>query len=144
MCVLSRNIRTTSNLGCFFSFFSQAAHYGCGCWAENACNMNPYSTAVSTSGIAQHPLYPTLQLWICVCACATFNHAVPVYHLSALCLRDDANSKQIYLMWTSELTSMSQASKSLIMLPNDFQPFLLGDSRQSLPRLIESSFSMLC
>ncbi|XP_051935597.1 threonine aspartase 1 isoform X3 [Hippocampus zosterae] len=28
----------------------QAAHYGCGCWAENACNMNPYSTAVSTSG----------------------------------------------------------------------------------------------
>ncbi|KAM8858499.1 threonine aspartase 1 isoform 3-T4 [Spinachia spinachia] len=27
----------------------QAAHYGCGCWAENACNMNPYSTAVSTS-----------------------------------------------------------------------------------------------
>uniref|UniRef100_A0A8D3DU68 Taspase, threonine aspartase, 1 n=1 Tax=Scophthalmus maximus TaxID=52904 RepID=A0A8D3DU68_SCOMX len=28
----------------------QAAHYGCGCWAENARNMNPYSTAVSTSG----------------------------------------------------------------------------------------------
>ncbi|XP_075875026.1 threonine aspartase 1 isoform X3 [Nelusetta ayraudi] len=28
----------------------QAAHYGCGCWAENGCNMNPYSTAVSTSG----------------------------------------------------------------------------------------------
>ncbi|XP_061084731.1 threonine aspartase 1 isoform X2 [Conger conger] len=28
----------------------QAAHYGCGCWAENACNLNPYSTAVSTSG----------------------------------------------------------------------------------------------
>ncbi|XP_011601825.2 threonine aspartase 1 isoform X2 [Takifugu rubripes] len=28
----------------------QAAHYGCGCWAENACNMSPYSTAVSTSG----------------------------------------------------------------------------------------------
>ncbi|XP_046885047.1 threonine aspartase 1 isoform X3 [Hypomesus transpacificus] len=28
----------------------QAAHYGCGCWAENACNVNPYSTAVSTSG----------------------------------------------------------------------------------------------
>ncbi|XP_029306187.1 threonine aspartase 1 isoform X2 [Cottoperca gobio] len=28
----------------------QAAHYGCGCWAENAFNMNPYSTAVSTSG----------------------------------------------------------------------------------------------
>ncbi|TKS85377.1 Threonine aspartase 1 [Collichthys lucidus] len=27
----------------------QAAHYGCGCWAENAYNMNPYSTAVSTS-----------------------------------------------------------------------------------------------
>lgn len=34
-----------------FAVCSQAAHYGCGCWAENACNMNPYSTAVSTSGI---------------------------------------------------------------------------------------------
>uniref|UniRef100_A0A665W3Q1 Taspase, threonine aspartase, 1 n=1 Tax=Echeneis naucrates TaxID=173247 RepID=A0A665W3Q1_ECHNA len=32
----------------------QAAHYGCGCWAENACNMNPYSTAVSTSGCGEH------------------------------------------------------------------------------------------
>ncbi|RXM27287.1 ESF1-like, partial [Acipenser ruthenus] len=28
----------------------QAAHYGCGCWAENSGNLNPYSTAVSTSG----------------------------------------------------------------------------------------------
>uniref|UniRef100_A0A8C7ZAV7 Taspase, threonine aspartase, 1 n=1 Tax=Oryzias sinensis TaxID=183150 RepID=A0A8C7ZAV7_9TELE len=28
----------------------QAAHYGCGCWAENARNVNSYSTAVSTSG----------------------------------------------------------------------------------------------
>lgn len=40
-----------------FPVFSQAAHYGCGCWAENACNMNPYSTAVSTSGIPQHNLF---------------------------------------------------------------------------------------
>lgn len=32
----------------------QAAHYGCGCWAENACNMNSYSTAVSTSGCGEH------------------------------------------------------------------------------------------
>ncbi|KAK2922045.1 threonine aspartase 1 isoform X2 [Channa argus] len=32
----------------------QAAHYGCGCWAENARNMNPYSTAVSTSGCGEH------------------------------------------------------------------------------------------
>uniref|UniRef100_A0A671YRP2 Threonine aspartase 1 n=1 Tax=Sparus aurata TaxID=8175 RepID=A0A671YRP2_SPAAU len=32
----------------------QAAHYGCGCWAENTCNMNPYSTAVSTSGCGEH------------------------------------------------------------------------------------------
>ncbi|KAJ4949025.1 hypothetical protein JOQ06_020544 [Pogonophryne albipinna] len=31
----------------------QAAHYGCGCWAENAFN-NPYSTAVSTSGCGEH------------------------------------------------------------------------------------------
>uniref|UniRef100_A0AAY4E858 Threonine aspartase 1 n=1 Tax=Denticeps clupeoides TaxID=299321 RepID=A0AAY4E858_9TELE len=28
----------------------QAAHYGCGCWAQNAGNAVPYSTAVSTSG----------------------------------------------------------------------------------------------
>ncbi|XP_016407619.1 threonine aspartase 1-like [Sinocyclocheilus rhinocerous] len=28
----------------------QAAHYGCGCWAENARNISLYSTAVSTSG----------------------------------------------------------------------------------------------
>lgn len=34
-----------------FPVCSQAAHYGCGCWAENGCNMSPYSTAVSTSGI---------------------------------------------------------------------------------------------
>ncbi|XP_070398231.1 threonine aspartase 1 isoform X2 [Nothobranchius furzeri] len=32
----------------------QAAHYGCGCWAENSGNMNPYSTAVSTSGCGEH------------------------------------------------------------------------------------------
>ncbi|XP_028676399.1 threonine aspartase 1 [Erpetoichthys calabaricus] len=32
----------------------QAAHYGCGCWAENAGNLNPYSTAVSTSGCGEH------------------------------------------------------------------------------------------
>uniref|UniRef100_A0A1A8S5X3 Threonine aspartase 1 n=1 Tax=Nothobranchius rachovii TaxID=451742 RepID=A0A1A8S5X3_9TELE len=32
----------------------QAAHYGCGCWAENSSNMNPYSTAVSTSGCGEH------------------------------------------------------------------------------------------
>lgn len=32
----------------------QAAHFGCGCWAENACNMSPYSTAVSTSGCGEH------------------------------------------------------------------------------------------
>ncbi|XP_029031221.1 threonine aspartase 1 isoform X1 [Betta splendens] len=32
----------------------QAAHYGCGCWAQNACNMNPYATAVSTSGCGEH------------------------------------------------------------------------------------------
>ncbi|XP_077586056.1 threonine aspartase 1 [Stigmatopora nigra] len=32
----------------------QAAHYGCGCWAENARNMNQYSTAVSTSGCGEH------------------------------------------------------------------------------------------
>ncbi|XP_028459660.1 threonine aspartase 1 isoform X2 [Perca flavescens] len=32
----------------------QAAHYGCGCWAENACSMNSHSTAVSTSGCGEH------------------------------------------------------------------------------------------
>ncbi|XP_056327519.1 threonine aspartase 1 [Danio aesculapii] len=32
----------------------QAAHYGCGCWAENARNVSLYSTAVSTSGSGEH------------------------------------------------------------------------------------------
>lgn len=32
----------------------QAAHYGCGCWAENANDMISYSTAVSTSGCGEH------------------------------------------------------------------------------------------
>ncbi|KPP68170.1 threonine aspartase 1-like [Scleropages formosus] len=31
-----------------------AAHYGCGCWAENAWKLNPYSIAVSTSGCGEH------------------------------------------------------------------------------------------
>ncbi|NXA82269.1 TASP1 aspartase, partial [Thryothorus ludovicianus] len=33
------------------SLVGQAALYGCGCWAENTGAHNPYSTAVSTSGI---------------------------------------------------------------------------------------------
>ncbi|XP_047672521.1 threonine aspartase 1 isoform X4 [Tachysurus fulvidraco] len=32
----------------------QAAQYGCGCWAENARDARPYSTAVSTSGCGEH------------------------------------------------------------------------------------------
>ncbi|KTF77363.1 hypothetical protein cypCar_00018631 [Cyprinus carpio] len=32
----------------------QAAHYGCGCWAENARDISLYSTAVSTSGSGEH------------------------------------------------------------------------------------------
>ncbi|XP_031655480.1 threonine aspartase 1 isoform X1 [Oncorhynchus tshawytscha] len=32
----------------------QAAHHGCGCWAENTSTLNPYSTAVSTSGCGEH------------------------------------------------------------------------------------------
>ncbi|KAI4900873.1 hypothetical protein NFI96_019641 [Prochilodus magdalenae] len=32
----------------------QAAHYGCGCWAENAHDAKPYATAVSTSGCGEH------------------------------------------------------------------------------------------
>ncbi|XP_049328432.1 threonine aspartase 1 isoform X2 [Astyanax mexicanus] len=32
----------------------QAAHYGCGCWAENAHDSKPYATAVSTSGCGEH------------------------------------------------------------------------------------------
>ncbi|XP_064863872.1 threonine aspartase 1 isoform X3 [Oncorhynchus nerka] len=31
-----------------------AAHHGCGCWAENTSTLNPYSTAVSTSGCGEH------------------------------------------------------------------------------------------
>uniref|UniRef100_A0A3P8YLP0 Threonine aspartase 1 n=1 Tax=Esox lucius TaxID=8010 RepID=A0A3P8YLP0_ESOLU len=34
--------------------FCQAAHHGCGCWAENTRTQNPYSTAVSTSGCGEH------------------------------------------------------------------------------------------
>ncbi|XP_051507925.1 threonine aspartase 1-like isoform X1 [Myxocyprinus asiaticus] len=32
----------------------QAAHFGCGCWAENARDVSLYSTAVSTSGSGEH------------------------------------------------------------------------------------------
>ncbi|XP_017570487.1 threonine aspartase 1 isoform X2 [Pygocentrus nattereri] len=32
----------------------QAAHYGCGCWAENAHDARTYATAVSTSGCGEH------------------------------------------------------------------------------------------
>ncbi|XP_072526672.1 threonine aspartase 1 isoform X2 [Salminus brasiliensis] len=32
----------------------QAAHYGCGCWAENAHDAKPCGTAVSTSGCGEH------------------------------------------------------------------------------------------
>lgn len=32
----------------------QAALFGCGCWAQNSSNANPYSTAVSTSGCGEH------------------------------------------------------------------------------------------
>lgn len=32
----------------------QAAHYGCGCWAENSHDAKPYATAVSTSGCGEH------------------------------------------------------------------------------------------
>lgn len=35
----------------------QAALFGCGCWAQNSSNANPYSTAVSTSGIQTLCLY---------------------------------------------------------------------------------------
>lgn len=66
-----------------FFICSQAAHYGCGCWAENACNMNPYSTAVSTSGIPR-----TLSnLLSCLCQC---NFESP-----SSCLDFRINQKQI-------------------------------------------------
>ncbi|XP_056616596.1 threonine aspartase 1 [Triplophysa dalaica] len=32
----------------------QAAHYGCGCWAENGRDVSLYSTAASTSGSGEH------------------------------------------------------------------------------------------
>ncbi|NWU26789.1 TASP1 aspartase, partial [Dyaphorophyia castanea] len=43
----------------------QAALYGCGCWAENTGAHNPYSTAVSTSGI-----YYFYKYLIEECSCA--------------------------------------------------------------------------
>ena len=45
------------------TFPHQAALYGCGCWAENTGAHNPYSTAVSTSGICCfHDHFSLLQL----------------------------------------------------------------------------------
>lgn len=79
-----------------FPLFSQAAHYGCGCWAENACNMNPYSTAVSTSGIPQHTLYNLLRSCVCLHACVTFPLTVNVYRQPVFCFGDDMNQKQIF------------------------------------------------
>lgn len=62
-----------------FPVCSQAAHYGCGCWAENACNMNRYSTAVSTSGI---PRTLSNLLYRCVFFSATLHPLLPVFFLS--------------------------------------------------------------
>ncbi|NWR42638.1 TASP1 aspartase, partial [Regulus satrapa] len=42
----------------------QAALYGCGCWAENTGAHNPYSTAVSTSGI--YYFYKYLTNLLCI------------------------------------------------------------------------------
>lgn len=55
---------------------------------------------------------------------------------------DDRDQKQIFNVYY--FASVSGASKSLIILSDDLQPFLLSDSHQSFPRLIESSYSGLC
>ncbi|NXG30068.1 TASP1 aspartase, partial [Dromaius novaehollandiae] len=44
----------------------QAALYGCGCWAENTGAHNPYSTAVSTSGICYFYKYFKMLLYFTV------------------------------------------------------------------------------
>lgn len=127
---------------CSVPLSSQAAHYGCGCWAENACNMNPYSTAVSTSGIPQRTLY-NLHC-SCVYVCVPFLFPLPLMFTTGLLfVLEMIWIRNRYLMWASYLTSVSQASQSLIILSDDLQPFLLTDSHQSLPQLIESSFSAL-
>lgn len=64
----------------------------------------------------------TLQQWVpqvyhttlynllcrCVCVCATFNLALPVYHYPALCFRDDVNQKQI--LDVSHLVNLVESS----------------------------------
>lgn len=111
-----------------FPVCSQAAHYGCGCWAENACNMNPYSTAVSTSGIPRTlsilltAVSLPVQLWV-----PFFLFRFPNQ------LETDSRCELL----------MKRASKSLRIL-SDGQPFLPSDSHHSFARLIESWVSGLC
>lgn len=84
--------------------------------------MNPYSTAVSTSGIRQHSLQPTSQsCTVCVCLCvhmcvlSMFTTSLP-FVVEMIWIRNR------YLVWASYLASVSQVSKSLIILSNDLQP----------------------
>lgn len=117
-----------------FPVCSQAAHYGCGCWAENACNMSPYSTAVSTSGIPRTlqltaPLSLSQQLWI---PHFLFTSSILLYITELMSIQNRS------LMWVSHLPLMRAASQRLIML-SDGQPFLPSDSHHSFPRIIDSS-----
>lgn len=110
-----------------FDLCSQAAHYGCGCWAENACNMNPYSTAVSTSGKPQLTLYN--QLWSCECECVRVCASVLFYlstltFTTAVCFFKWYESETyiyIYLIWAFNFGSVSQTPKAVIIISDDLQ-----------------------
>ncbi|XP_022599681.1 threonine aspartase 1 isoform X1 [Seriola dumerili] len=88
----------------------QAAHYGCGCWAENACNMNPYSTAVSTSGILQHTLYNRL------CSCG--EHLIRTMlarECSAAMQSEDAHQALLEAMQNKFISSPFLASEDRVL-----------------------------
>lgn len=106
---------------------SQAAHYGCGCWAENACNTNPYSTAVSTSGIPR-TLFNSRPV-----ASLSAQRGVPFFPVH------DSQIAQIAPL----LALIKGASNSLRIL-SDGQLFLPSDSHHSFPRPVDSWVSGLC
>lgn len=113
-----REVLNSATLKSCFALLSQAAHYGCGCWAENACNMNPYSTAVSTSGKPQLALYSLL----CSGVHATSPPAVKVHHKPAVCFGNDTKSETDFLKFNANL--VSRASSVPIILSDDLRPFL--------------------
>lgn len=112
-----REVLNSATLKSCFALLSQAAHYGCGCWAENACNMNPYSTAVSTSGKPQLALYSLL----CSGVHATSPPAVKVHHKPAVCFGNDTKSETDFLKFNANLVFRRLGESSLKRPDNTFR-----------------------